>query len=272
MKQPTNSDYLLGINHEELERLRFQHSVWSGVTNNFFNRLKIGGGLKCLDVGAGPGFVSMDLRERVGDNGEVTALEPSKMFLDWFQHHSQEIGWTNVKYINATVEGAELPQRHYDFIFARWVIAFVPEAEIFLTKLVSALRPGGIIAIQDYYYEGLSLFPRGGAFDRMADVVRAYYRSGGGDPYATGRIPALFRKLGLRTIDFTPHSLAGGPDSGIMEWAHRFFTVHTQHMVDKNLITQKEGDAMVADWLAHRNNPDALFFSPIVVDVAGILS
>ena len=40
-------------------------------------------------------------------------------------------------------------------------------------------------------------------------------------------------------------------------------------MVDKGLISKQEGDAMVADWLSHRANPDALFFSPIVVDVAG---
>jgi hypothetical protein len=56
-----------------------------------------------------------------------------------------------------------------------------------------------------------------------------------------------------------------------MEWGHRFFTVHTQHMVEKSLITQQEGDAMVSDWLAHRADPDAIYFSPIVVDVAGAL-
>ncbi len=264
-----STEYLLGVNHEELERLRFQHTIWGEVTNSFFSRLNVREGWKCLDAGAGPGFVSMDLRERVGAGGEVTALEPSKIFLDWFQHRVIEKGWKNVQCVNAAAEDAHLPSHYYDFIFARWVIAFVPDPEKFLVKLLSSLRPGGIIAFQDYYYEGLSLFPRGGPFDRMAEVVRAYYHSNGGDAYVTGRIPALFRKHGLRMIDFTPHSLAGGPDSGIMEWAHRFFTVHTQHMVDKKLITQAEGDALVADWHAHRANPDTLFFSPIVVDVAG---
>ena len=266
-----SAEYLLGINEEELDRLRFQHGVWGGVTSDFFDRLKIGLGQKCLDVGAGPGFVSMDLMRRVGATGEITALEPSKMYLDWFAQHAKKNGWKNVKFINASAEEAELPQRHFDFIFARWVIAFVPDPEKFLVKLFSALRPGGILAIQDYYYEGLSLFPHGGPFDNMADVVRAYYRTGGGDAYVTWRIPSLFRKHGLRTIDFTPHSLAGGPDSGVMEWAQRFFAVHTQHMVEKKLITQEEGNAVIADWQAHRANPDALFFSPIVVDVAGVL-
>lgn len=271
MPQSGNGEYLLGVNNEELERLRFQHGAWKSVTDNFFDRLQVRAGWKCLDVGAGPGFVSMDLRERVTAEGSVTALEPSKFYTDWFENQVRQKHWKNVKIVNASVESADLPKCSYDLIFARWVIAFVPDPEKFLVKLLPALRPNGIVAFEDYYYEGLSLYPRGGAFDRMADVVRVYYRTSGGDAYVTGKLPALFRKHGVRTIDFSPHSIAGGPDSSIMEWGHRFYTVHTQRMVDKNLITQKEGDAMVSDWLAHRADPDAIYFSPIVVDVAGVL-
>ena len=126
--------------------------------------------------------------------------------------------------------------------------------------------------MQDYYYEGLSLYPLGGAFDRMRHVVQAYYRSRGGDPYVAGKVPAIFGKHGLRVIDYTPNCLAGGPESAVVEWAHRFFSVHTQAMIDKGIIQQEEGDAMIADWEAHRENPDAIFFSPIVVDIAAVFS
>ncbi|MFA6440432.1 MAG: class I SAM-dependent methyltransferase, partial [Bacteriovoracaceae bacterium] len=196
-------------------------------------------------------------------------LEPSTMFLQWLSHQIKQEKWENVFVVNGTAENANLPQQHYDLIFARWVIAFVPDPEKFFIHLLSFLKPNGIIAIQDYYYEGLSLFPRGGAFDGMADVVRSYYGTVGGDPYITGKIPAWFKKYGLQTIDYSPHSYAGGPDSPIMEWGHRFFSTHIQHMVDKQLMSQAKGDAMLSDWMAHRENPEALFFSPLVVDVAG---
>jgi SAM-dependent methyltransferase len=263
--------YLLGVNQTELERLQFQHTVWGPVTRKFLERLRVQHGWKCLDVGSGPGLVSVDLRNLVGETGEVVALEPSAFYLNWFRELVASKEWTNVTLIRGTAEDAPLPDRYYDLIFVRWVIAFVPDPEKFLARLVASLRVGGIIALQDYYYEGLSLFPRGGAWDRMADVVRAYYRSGGGDAYVTGRLPILFRKVGLELIDFTPTCLAGGPKSGVMEWAHRFFSTHTQMMVEKGIIPQKEVDAILADWNAHRQNPDALFFSPLVVDVAGIL-
>ena len=179
-------------------------------------------------------------------------------------------GWTNVKCIQGTAESADLPPHLYDLIFVRWVIAFVPDPEKFLLPLFNALRPGGIIAIQDYYYEGLSLFPRGGIWDTMPDVVRAYYRSGGGDAYVTGKIPALFRKHGIELTDLTPTCLSGGPTSGVMEWAHRFFSLHIPLMAEKGVISNEQADALTADWNSHRRNPDTVFFSPLVVDVAGI--
>ena len=40
-------------------------------------------------------------------------------------------------------------------------------------------------------------------------------------------------------------------------------------MADKGIIDQNLADEMLADWLEHRNNPDSIFFSPIVVDAAG---
>ena len=265
-----DTEYLLGVNQSEFERLRFQNEVWREVTDNFFDRLNIQQGWDCLDVGAGPGFVSMDLLRRVGKSGSVTALEPAGYFLDWLKNEADTHSWSNLHCLQGSVETTDLSEKKYDFIFVRWVIAFVADQFGFTEKLTQALKPGGIIAFEDYYYEGLSLYPKGGAWDRMADYVRAYYHSGGGDPYISGKFPAYFRSLGLKLKEYTPNARAGGPQSSIMEWAHRFFITHTQIMADHGIFTQAECDALLADWNAHRANPDALFFAPIVVDVAGV--
>lgn len=271
MGRSPSIEYLLGANSAELERLRFQHDVWKPVTDRFFDRLGVGEGWHCLDVGAGPGFVTMDFRERVGDSGRVIALEPSEFFHRWLTNEVGKRKWTNVECVRGTAEDASIPVGSVDLIYVRWVMSFVLDPQKFFARLISGLKPGGIVAVQDYYYEGLSLFPRGGAFDRMANVVREYYRRGGGDPYITGKLPAVFRTLGLELVDFFPNCLAGGPESGIMEWAHRFFTAHMAPMVEKGILTRDEGEAILADWHVHRANQDALFFSPIVVDVAARL-
>ncbi len=263
------NEYLLGVNTTELERLRFQHGVWKENTDSFLDRIGVKRGWKCLDVGAGPGFVTMDLRERVGPSGEVTALEPSELYLGWLTDQAKRRKWKNIKTLAGTAETASLPKNRYNLIFIRWVIAFVPDPVVFLRPLIEALKLGGTIAIMDYWYEGLSLYPRGGAFGQMPEVVRKYYRSGGGDPYVTGKIPEIFRAHGLRVTDFTPTQIAGGPDSDIFAWAERFFVPHPPLMAERGNCTKEEAEAMVRDFLDHKQDPNTIFFSPIVVHVAG---
>ena len=149
-----NYEYLLGDGDAELDRLKFQQRVWGPVTRRFFERLGVGVGWKCLDVGAGPGLVSLDLHDIVGESGEVTALEPSEYYRDTFQKEISLRNCRNIKIVAGTPNDAALPKNYYDLIFVRWVIGFVPNPEGFLLPLIEAVRPGGIIAIQDYVHKG----------------------------------------------------------------------------------------------------------------------
>ena len=83
------------------------------------------------------------------------------------------------------------------------------------------------------------------------------------------KVPEILSRHGLHLIDFTPNCLAGGPTSGVMEWAHRFFSLHIPLMAEKGIITREQSDNLLTDWQAHRENQNTLFFSPLVVDVAG---
>jgi SAM-dependent methyltransferase len=263
-----SEDYLLGVNQKELDRLRHQHMTWKEVTDTFLDRIGVTAGWCCLDAGSGPGFVSADLRKRIGNEGELTALDQAGYYLGWITEEARKRGWKNITCVAGSVENTPLPEDAFDLIYMRWMISFARDSAGVLKKLVPALRSGGVIAIQDYYYEGLSLYPHGGAFDRMARYARAYYESAGGDLYVTAKVPGLLRELGLTVIEFKPNQLAGGPESAVMEWGHQYFTVHIPIMAEKGLMTPSERDALLADWLDHRKNPEALYFSPIVVDVA----
>ena len=264
------SEYILGVNQTELERLEFQNSVWEDCTNNFLDKIQIKKGSKCLDVGAGPGFVAMNLRDRVGDEGEVTALEPSEFYLNYFKEYCKKKNLNNIKFIHGIAEDSEIEKDYYDLIYLRWVIDFVPEPEKLLLKLTSCLKKGGIIAIQDYAYNSVPLFPNGGAFDEIAEIVRAYWKLGGGDPYFTVKIPSIFRKNNIELKEFSPVSFAGNNESRFFEWANRFFTVHLQLMADKNIITQKKCDDLLNDWNDHRNNPETIFITPLMLNISGV--
>lgn len=261
-------EYLLGVNTNELERLRLQHGIWKPVTDAFLDRIAVQRDWKCLDVGAGPGFVTLDLRERVGETGSVTALEPSSMFLDYLRHLIDDCGWKNIDIVHGSVEETDLPQGAFDLVFVRWVLNFVPDRNRFLSVLAKTVKPGGIIAVEDYWYEGLSVFPKGTPFDRIPDIARKYYASGGGDASGIGIMPSTLMAMGFDLIDLTPRQQAGGNTSPVFLWASRFFRMHLPMMADRSVISQQECDTQLNNLDALSKNPNMLFFSPIVLDCA----
>src|SRR5919201_4355400 len=90
-------DYVLGTHQEELARLGLQHRVWRPVVLDCWQRAGITVGKRVLDIGAGPGYATIDLAEIVGPTGEVVALERSQNFIHAMEVGCRERSLANVK-------------------------------------------------------------------------------------------------------------------------------------------------------------------------------
>lgn len=56
--QEVNPDgYIHARDAEEYQRLRDQALMWQAATDKVFDRIGLGAGMNCLDVGSGPGAV-----------------------------------------------------------------------------------------------------------------------------------------------------------------------------------------------------------------------
>src|ERR1700756_2406928 len=93
----TERDYVLGTHDEEIARLGLQHRVWRAVVLQCWQRAGITVGKRVLDIGAGPGYATVDLAEIVGPTGEVVALERSNKFVRAIGERTRSLGLTNVK-------------------------------------------------------------------------------------------------------------------------------------------------------------------------------
>ena len=262
------SDYVLGTSEHELHRLRFQNEVWGPVTERFLDRLVVPTGARVLDVGTGPGFALPALRERVGEGGAITALDASD---DWTAHLEGEVadrGWSNVELRQGDVREVELEPGGYDLVFMRWVLSFLPDPAAVVQRLAACLAPGGRLAIQDYNHEGLSLFPESPGFEAAVQATRKFVAGQGGDLWVAARLPGFVRAAGLELVDYTPNVLAGGPDSPAWSWSNLFFPFHVARMVEAGVMTAADHTLFEREWAERRADPDAVFFSPIVVDCA----
>lgn len=262
------STYALETGDRELERLRFQHEVWGPLTERFLDRVGVACGARVLDLGCGPGFVVDSLARRVGPTGRVVALDESARWIEHLRQRAPRTGSASLEITLGRIEDARLEPCSFDLIFARWVLSFPPNADAIVRRLAEALAPGGVLAIQDYQHEGISLYPESPGFRAAIRGTRALYRSRGGDAFIAGRLPGWMRAAGLELVDLTPNVLCGGPDSPAFRWAGAFFPHYSAMLVAQGFMQADERERFLAEWSAAEKNPDAMFFSPMVVDLA----
>jgi SAM-dependent methyltransferase len=84
----------------------------------------VGEGWRCLEVGAGRGSVAHWLANRVGPSGSVEVVSDDLLEL-------------------------ELPEESLDLVHARCVLMHVPDRQRALQRMVSWLRPGGWLVVEE---------------------------------------------------------------------------------------------------------------------------
>lgn len=263
--------YVLGRNEEETGRLARQHELWGPVTDAFLDRVGVPVGGRVAELGCGPGLMLGSLVERVGDEGSVEAMDASGEWLGWIGERARRAGWENLETRRVDLRELELEEGAYDVLFARWVFSFLPDVEEVVARLARALKPGGVMMIEDYNHYGVSAYPRSEGFERMIESTRAMYRSEGGDPFVAGRVPVAMAAAGLDLVDVTPTVKCGGPGSGVFQWGHDFFTSAQQldAMQARGGLSDGDRALFLKEWERICATPGAMFYSPIVLDVAG---
>lgn len=117
------------------------------------NRADVRAGMRVLDAGCGPGRLSIPLARRVGESGEVVALDVQKGMLDRVRRNSVRAGVRNVRTVlGALDENAQVLQYErnaFDRILLVTVLGEIPKPSGALYMLHSVLKPEGILSITE---------------------------------------------------------------------------------------------------------------------------
>ncbi|MER7764659.1 class I SAM-dependent methyltransferase, partial [Streptomyces sp. NPDC097619] len=161
---------------KETERLHTNEAIWDPGTFERFERLGVGPGWHCLELGFGSGSAARRLAELVGPTGKVVAadLKPERLV-------DEQTDTLTV--LRLDLREDELPQAAFDLVHARMLIQHLPEREAIVAKLVAALKPGGILFLEDT--DSSTLFRSAHSEEFLQDVRAAGYglmRENGHDP------------------------------------------------------------------------------------------
>ncbi|MFE7543712.1 class I SAM-dependent methyltransferase [Streptomyces platensis] len=173
--------------------------LFDPVTFGHIDRLGIGAGMRCWEVGAGGPSVPLGLAERVGPTGTVLATD---IDVSW----TCDIADGVIEVRSHDVAADPPPPGGFDLVHARLVLVHVADRAEALRRMVQALRPGGWLLLED---ADPALQPRlcldeSGPEQQLANRLRSDFRSlmaARGADLAYGRtLPRVLREAGLDEV------------------------------------------------------------------------
>ncbi|MCM2278468.1 MAG: class I SAM-dependent methyltransferase [Oligoflexia bacterium] len=258
-------EYLLGDSRREATRLRAQGKLWDPVTHALFDRLGIRPGWKVLEIGPGQGSLNLELRRRT--QRPVDAVERSPEFARRLRKLWGRDSLGQATLWNCDLLDARLPASHYDLIFARWVFLFLPDPLAHLKRLIRALKPGGVIALQDYHRETLAMLPPAPHWQDFLEADRAFFASQGGNASIGASLPVLLQSRGLKLVELTPHVKTGHPGSATWSWLSDYFLGVLDRYARYSPFSPAKARALRRRWLAAASDRTSLLIGPTVLDV-----
>ncbi len=236
----------------ERERLAGIERLWDAGTQAVMERLGIGPGWRCLEVGAGGGSMVEWMAERVGPEGRVLATDVYTRFLEAIER-------PNVEVREHDILAGEPLEPEFDLVYARLVVEHLG-AEA-LRRMAEAVRPGGVLLLEDYDWEAIAVDPPQEEFEKVADAVLGLMAEAGFDPSFGRRLPAELEAAGLEGVEAEGRVRlirGGAPETA-------FFRLSIDSLraplVERGLLTEEE----IEHALAGLDNPATTGLTPILV-------
>jgi ubiquinone/menaquinone biosynthesis C-methylase UbiE len=104
-------------------------------------------GSKILDVGAGTGFLSIELAQRCGASSQVVAVDPWGAALRRLQEKVAYLGLKNVSWIESAIEQAPIAPESFDLAVSNLGVNNFSDAAAAMAACYRALKPGGTLLI-----------------------------------------------------------------------------------------------------------------------------
>lgn len=201
----TSDRYAIRGGIEGRERLRLLSRVMHPTTSALFDRLSVGPGQTCLDVGCGGGDVTLELARRVGPSGRVVGVDLDDTKLQLAQREADDAGVPNVAYRELDIRAQNAPTdpawTAFHVVYARFLLSHLADPARAVGAFGRHLRPGGWVVVEDIDFSGSFTWPESAAHRRYHELYCAVVRNRGGNPNLGPQLPILLAEAGFESVE-----------------------------------------------------------------------
>jgi len=182
-----------------VDELGLRNDIYRRPLATALERVGLGAGWHCVDLGAGAGDVSVALAGLVGREGRVYAVDSDPRARDAVAEAAAAAGGAQVVAVTQAGEDLTLPET-VDLAYCRFLLLHVLEPIAVLARMASVLRPGGYLLAQEPVTSA-------GRIDGVPmSMPEARH------PDVGALLPRMIREVGLELVDCWAEAPAGaGP-------------------------------------------------------------
>jgi len=244
----------------EQRRLRLLGETRDPWTFATLDRAGLREGWRCLEVGAGAGTVTRHLAERVGTSGHVLATDIDTRF------HGEPP--PNATLLQHDIVHDALPGRDFDLVHARAVLQHIPEREVVLDRLISMLRPGGVLVVEESDFRAFAEQPLpepyGTVHRAMNDPAFTPWR----EPNFGTRLPSLLAARGVGSIRIDGQAWSMRPGEPAGDW----WFLAVERTLPALLAAGVIDDDAAAKVRATIGDPSFTILSPLSLAVSAVVA
>jgi SAM-dependent methyltransferase len=220
-------------------------------------------GARLLDVGCGPGTITVDLAARAA---EVVAIDAAEDILGQARAEAEQRGQANVTFQPGNVYHLDFPDGSFDVVHAHQVLQHLSDPAAALAEMRRVCRPGGLIAARDGDYAGMFWYPQELELAEWQALYRQVARALGGEPDAGRHLLAWARAAGLEQVEASASAWCyAGPDRAWWgdSWARRLTeSPFGDRAVEQGLASREDLERLARGWRRWAKAEDAWFCIP----------
>jgi ubiquinone/menaquinone biosynthesis C-methylase UbiE len=166
-------------------------------------------GMRVLDVGCGPGSITLGFADAVAP-GEVVGVDFQPSQVAQAQTLTAARGVMNVRFEVADAYRLPFPDESFDAVFAHAVLWHLREPVKALQEMRRVLRPGGVVGIRECDWGGRIHAPITPILEQWYTLTVKIRRHNGGDPFLGRECRRLMLEAGFMSAEASVSAWSAG--------------------------------------------------------------